>query len=189
MLRERRDRLTPEQRRDLESLGALPARATAPPRDPLTDYRLGRIEALCKRWQLDTRFVHLTLLRDQGPDAQGARFVEMAEARQYHDLRELLAGEPDAPAFVVLGAPGSGKSTLLRRLQFDHCRDRLANGEGEVSFFASLYDYRGEKRPDGQLVTPEPRAWLAAEWARLDSRLPGFDDLLRDGRLLLCSMR
>jgi len=185
VLHGRRDKLTAGQRRDLESLNAAPARATASPRDPLTDYRLSRIEALRKRWQLDTRFVHLTLLHDQGPDAQGARFVEMPEARQYHDLRELLAGEPDAPAFVVLGAPGSGKSTLLRRLQFDHCHDRLADGGGDVAFFVSLYDYRDEKRPDGQLVTPEPRAWLAAEWARLDSHLPRFDDLLRDGRLLL----
>ena len=84
----------------------------------LADYRRDLIDELSKpRYQIDTRFVRLTLLVDQGQEAQGTRFVEDSR-KEYSDLRVLLADVED-PAVVLLGAPGSGKTTLLRRLQLD----------------------------------------------------------------------
>ncbi len=83
----------------------------------LTEYRLGRIAEWSQpRYQLDGRFVDLTLLVDQGEDAASGRWA--ARQERYDDLGALLAAMPE-PAVVVLGPPGSGKSTLLRHLELD----------------------------------------------------------------------
>ena len=71
------------------------------------------------RYALDKRFVHLTLLLDQGEEAQGLRWSP--QARTFQDLREVLAAVPD-PALVLLGPPGAGKSTLLRHFELDNAR-------------------------------------------------------------------
>jgi predicted ATP-dependent serine protease len=76
-----------------------------------------------KRYALDRRFVQLTLLLDQGEDAQGLRWQRMSET--FHDLGEVLAQVPE-PAVVVLGPPGSGKSTLLRHYELDCAHKALA---------------------------------------------------------------
>jgi hypothetical protein len=60
-----------------------------------------------RRWQTNTRFVRLTLIKDQGADAQGGRWLE--QTREYNDLRLLMADTP-YPAVVLLGArPGPGQ--------------------------------------------------------------------------------
>ncbi|MFP4324093.1 MAG: TIR domain-containing protein [Anaerolineales bacterium] len=119
----------------------------------LTEYRLGRIaEWSLPRYQLDNRFVNLTLMLDKGEDAQ-QRWERAADFR-FNDLRDVLA-EVDDAALVLLGAPGSGKSTLLRRLQLDHSIDALRDDSPAVSFFIQLNGYRAPS-PDNPL--PAPRA-------------------------------
>ncbi len=121
-----------------------------PPAD-LDEYRLARIAEWSQpRYTLDNRFVSLTLLIDQGEEAQGPRWLMPEERRRFHDLRDVLAERADSPAFVLLGAPGSGKSTLLRRLQLDDAADHLCGrvGDERLSFYASLNAYRlGKRRP------------------------------------------
>jgi hypothetical protein len=58
------------------------------------------------RYALDKRFVHLTLLLDQGEDAQGPRWQPAGET--FSDLRDALARVPNQ-AIVVLGPCGCGK--------------------------------------------------------------------------------
>lgn len=142
----------------------------------LTEYRLGRIAEWSEpRYQLDNRFINLTLLIDQGEDAQGVRW-QAQEHRRFNDLRDILKEFSDNPALVLLGAPGSGKSTLLRRFQLDDAIDRLRDdGEG-LSFFIQLNNYR-----DGS----SPRDWLNTEWKRRYPTLPPFNQLLDEGKLLL----
>ncbi|QLQ24841.1 MAG: ATP-binding protein [Dechloromonas sp.] len=83
----------------------------------LEEYRLARIAEWSQpRYGIDKRFTRLTLLLDQGPEAQGERW--QAQQQTFADLRDVLAAAPDR-ALVVLGPPGCGKSTLLRRLELD----------------------------------------------------------------------
>ncbi len=149
----------------------------------LTEYRLSRIAEWSQpKYQLDDRFVALTLLIDQGERAEGQRFIEPPERPRFNDLRAVLAYLKDHPALVLLGEPGCGKSTLLRRLQLDDSIDRLREGdEQRVSFFVPLNAYRAEPgRP-----LPLPLDWLAARWAQDYPDLPPLRDLLAGGRVLL----
>jgi hypothetical protein len=83
----------------------------------LAQYRLARIAEWSQpRYALDKRFTRLTLLLDQGPDAQGLRWQPQPQG--FDDLRDLLDAASD-PALVLLGPPGCGKSTLLRRPELD----------------------------------------------------------------------
>jgi formylglycine-generating enzyme required for sulfatase activity len=143
----------------------------------LTEYRLARIAEWSQpRYQIDRRFVSLTLLIDQGEDAQGARWAE-PESRRFTDLREVLKTRADDPALVLLGAPGSGKSTLLRRLQLDVAVDTLCGGNDVITFFVPLNAYKIGSGP--------PREWVSAEWMRLYPDLPPLDALLAQGKVLL----
>jgi class 3 adenylate cyclase/formylglycine-generating enzyme required for sulfatase activity len=126
------------------------------------------------RYQLDTRFVQLTMLIDRGEDAEDERW--RASERVIEDVREMLA-DPDEPAVVVLGAPGAGKSTILRRLELDAATAGLRHGDGLVTFFVPLNQYR----PDGDAL-PEPARWLHEAWAVRYPDLPPLEELERDGR-------
>src|SRR5262249_30876260 len=94
----------------------------------LEGYRAGRIaEWSHPRYAIDKQFVNLTLLLDKGEKEQ-QRWQKAPDTEDYrfNDLREVLEKtRGEYPALALLGAPGSGKSTLLRRLQLDHCVDRL----------------------------------------------------------------
>jgi formylglycine-generating enzyme required for sulfatase activity len=138
---------------------------------PLAAYRQRLIRELANnpRYQLDRRFVRLSLLLTRDPNASAA------ETRDYDDLRVLLRGNKDDRAFVLLGAPGAGKSTLLRHLQLLDAGDDTG---GSVSFLISLNAYARDK-------PPKPAEWLAQEWEALATGLPAFDVLSRNGRLLL----
>ncbi len=52
------------------------------------------------RYALDTRFVHLTLLLDQGEEAQGPRWQPVRGT--FHDLAEVLAAVPDQAVVETL---------------------------------------------------------------------------------------
>ncbi len=146
------------------------------PRD-LTEYLLARIADWSQpRYQIDRRFVSLTLLIDQGEDAQGVRWAA-PESRRFTDLREVLKTRADDPALVLLGAPGSGKSTLLRRFQLDTAADTFRDGDNPVTFFLPLNAYK--------IDSGKPREWVNAEWMRLYPDLPKLDALLAQGKVLL----
>jgi formylglycine-generating enzyme required for sulfatase activity/class 3 adenylate cyclase len=161
------------------TLGDVRALAQHRPAD-LTEYRLIRLAEWSQpRYQLDNRFVALTLLVDQGEQAARDRWVAAPE--RYDDLRELLGAVPD-PAVVLLGPPGSGKSTLLRRLELDLAIASLRAEAEVVSWFVPL----GQYRPDSVGGDPpDPADWLARRWAERYPALPALSDLLADGHLVL----
>ena len=135
------------------------------------------------RYQLDRRFVNLTLLLDQGPEAMGTRFVADAQRPKYDSLATLL-GDIDERAAVLLGRPGSGKTTLLLRLELERAWRALkgeADGERKV-FFVSLGGYRAV---DPREPPPSPGEWLAAEWRLRRRGFDSFETYLQDGRLIL----
>ena len=147
----------------------------------LDEYRLGRVAAWSQpRYSLDKRFTRLTVLLDQGRDAEGGRW-QPAQSRD--DLWEVVTERPSSePAIVLLGNPGCGKSTLLRHLELELAIDALLRPERDprVTFFLPLSRYRTTAGP-----LPPPGEWLAAEWRRLSPELPDFDAQLASGRLVL----
>ncbi|MFZ1398595.1 MAG: SUMF1/EgtB/PvdO family nonheme iron enzyme, partial [Candidatus Promineifilaceae bacterium] len=151
--------------------------ATAAATRPFEAYYQESIRELSSdRYQLDSRFVQLTLLVDQGPEAQGVRFVH-DRRRTFNSLKQLLT-EVEDRALVLLGGPGSGKTTLLRRLQLELAWEGLAVTETPIPFFVPLNAYF---QRDG---TPaDPQTWLASLWQQRPG-LPNFARLLGDGRFL-----
>ena len=148
------------------------------------EYRLARVAEWSQpRFDLDKRFTRLTLLLDQGPEAQGVRWQAQSRPQPFDDLRDVLK-ETDATALVLLGPPGCGKSTLLRRLELDLALDALRGpgGDASLSLFLPLSRYR-PARAGGD--PPPPRDWLAEEWAQRYPRLPGLPELFRRGPFLL----
>jgi formylglycine-generating enzyme required for sulfatase activity len=137
------------------------------------------------RYALDKRFVHLTLLLDQGEKAQGPRWA--AQERKFQDLQEVLANVPDQ-AIVLLGPPGSGKSTLLRHFELDNAAAMLESrnhndlAKTPLTFFVPLNDYK-TRNPNAAL--PLPKDWLGPRWADKYPELPRLDTVLRDKRLTL----
>ena len=153
------------------------------PRD-LDEYRLLRIAEWSQpRYALDRRFTRLTLLLDQGPEAQGARW--QAGSQSFTELREVLAATPDSPALVLLGPPGCGKSTLLRRLELDLALDALRAGDASRAARSMFVPLSRHRPPQAGQPPPLPREWLAQEWERRHPQLPPFGDLLASGRLVL----
>ena len=138
-----------------------------------------------ERYALDKRFVQLTLLLDQGEDAQGPRWQPARET--FHDLGEVLQKLTEQ-AVVVLGPPGSGKSTLLRHCELDNANAALAEAAGSdlrttpLTFFISLNHFK----PAGAAnQLPSPFDWLADQWTTRHPDLPALDTLLRQRRLIL----
>jgi formylglycine-generating enzyme required for sulfatase activity len=155
--------------------------AADPPQPLAAYYETLKRELSSERYQLDRRFVQLTLLMDRGQGAQGLRFVADSQRGKYDSLQKLLA-EVDVQALALLGGPGSGKTTLLRRLQLEVAWDGTAGSEGPVPFFAPLNAYRSARLSD---PPPDPAGWLAERWRKQQPDLPDFLSLFRDGRLLL----
>jgi formylglycine-generating enzyme required for sulfatase activity len=154
----------------------LPEAASSHNDNPLTLFRRERItEWEQKNYALDKRFVNLTLVLDK------READERAADLRFDNLRQVLQQTQEQRACVLLGAPGSGKSTLLRRLQLDHCEERLRDGRDEISFFIQLNGYRAN--PKGEL--PEPREWLNTRWKALYPALEPLETWLRKGRALL----
>ena len=147
------------------------------------EYRLARIAEWSQpRHALDKRFTRLTLLLDQGPEAQGTRWQPLQQT--FDDLREVLA-QAGERALVLLGPPGCGKSTLLRRLELDLAADALRAAAGEaspLSFLVPLNRYRPARPGE---APPLPGDWLAQEWSRRYPQLPAFGELLASGPLVL----
>ena len=127
------------------------------------------------RYTLEKRFVQLTLLLDQGEDAQGPRWQSHSE--KFRDLGEVLA-HVSAPAVVVLGPPGSGKSTLLRHYELERAQAALQESDltrTPLTLFVSLNAYGLV-----QSTLPEPLAWLAKQWSIRCPHLPPLTALLRE---------
>lgn len=147
----------------------------------LHQYRLERI----KEWShplynLDTRFVNLTMLLDTGESEQ--QRWQTAKDFQHNDLLEVLKKTEEFPVLVLLGTPGSGKSTLLRRLQLDHSEEHLRDDTEEISFFVQLNGYGAHADSN---KSQKPREWLNRRWTELYSKLPPLETYLQTGRTLL----
>ena len=154
------------------------------PASELMAYRLGRVAEWSQpRYQLDERFVEMSLLVDLGEESQSGRW--QAKEERFTDLRDVLA-EVKQPAVVLLGPPGSGKSTLLRRLELDLAVDGLGDGgassDAPLTFLVSLNQYRAAT-PGGP--PPAPREWLAERWAARFPKLPPLDEAMTEGDLIL----
>lgn len=132
-----------------------------------------------ERYQLDERFVDLSLLIDLGEDAPTERW--RVQERRYQSLDAALADQPD-PAFVVLGAPGSGKSTLLRHHELGIMLDGLRGTTERISIYVPLSRYGSR---DDDVVPPPPHTWLAAQWAADHPELPSLPELLAEQRVTL----
>jgi class 3 adenylate cyclase/formylglycine-generating enzyme required for sulfatase activity len=153
------------------------------PRRPadLEQYLLSRVVEWSKpRWQLDARFVQLSLLVDRGEDVDDERWRLSEQA--LGDVGDLLEGVPQ-PALVILGPPGSGKSTILRRLEMEISQRGLHPGaaDGLVPFLVELNLFAPEEGD----AFPAPEAWLGRLWADRYPDLPPLDALIASGRLLL----
>jgi hypothetical protein len=163
------------------SLETLQAILRHPPAD-LGEYCHERIAEWSQpRYAIDKRFTRLTLLLDQGSQAEGPRWQPQ---RSFDDLRDLLA-ETDDPALVLLGPPGCGKSTLLRRLELDLAVDALQADPGmpvPTVFLLPLSRYPSSAPGAPPLL---PGDWLESEWTRRYPRLPPLPELLRNGRMVL----
>ena len=76
-----------------------------------------------RRYALDTRFVDLTLLLDQGRRCYKVH-VGKPKNENFQTLQQVLAITTEP--LVILGAPGCGKSTLLRHYELENAQVALA---------------------------------------------------------------
>ena len=137
-----------------------------------------------RRYALDTRFVNLTLLLDQGTEAQGLRW--QAKSDSFQTLQQVLAATSEP--LVILGAPGCGKSTLLRHYELENALAALEElaktGETKsaLTFFIQLNDFKGPRPGD---LPPLPLAWLTERWAKQNPNLPDLPALMKAGQISL----
>jgi predicted NACHT family NTPase len=137
-----------------------------------------------RRYALDSRYVDLTLLLDQGVDAQGPRW--QAKSESFQTLQQVLSNT--AGPLVILGAPGCGKSTLLRHYELENAQASLAELEQTgsantpLTFFIQLNDFKGPRPGD---PAPLPQTWLAERWALQNPDLPDLRTLMHQGRITL----
>ena len=130
------------------------------------------------------RFVDLTLLLDQGAEAQGPRW--QAKSESFQTLQQVL--KTTAEPLVILGAPGCGKSTLLRHYELENAQAALAelaqSGEAQppLTFFIQLNDFKGSRPGD---PPPTPLAWLTERWTQRNPNLPDLPALMKTGRITL----
>lgn len=146
-----------------------------------TEFRLARYAEWCgPRYQLDERFVRLTILLHDTEKG----WVPQGGPQRFEDLRDVLAQPQAAHTMVLLGAPGAGKSTLLRRLEMDTAVDALRDPDHThpLTFFVSLAEY-GLGLPDDKV--PDPFDWLSTLWQAKYPDLPSLDTLLHERRMLL----
>jgi len=154
---------------------AAPAITPSTPAATIDDYRLSRAaEWLQPRHELDARFVALSLLVDRGEDSPIERWADTGA--RYTDLQAALSAG-GAPATVILGAPGAGKTTLLRRYELDRAIAGLQGRDEGITFLIHLGQWRS---PPGQPHPPAPEAWLAAQWARRNPRMPALAEILAE---------
>jgi formylglycine-generating enzyme required for sulfatase activity/class 3 adenylate cyclase len=173
--------------------------------EDLDAYRLSRLaEWSAPRYRVDSRFVNLSLMLDQGEQAAGERW--RVDPKHHEDLGELLqTGEHRA--LVILGPPGSGKSTLLRQLELSLAARTLAEAGGaEVGRSGRAEDGTADEKPEGSeprgsetvsffvplnsygaesAAPTDPASWLAARWQARYPRLPALESFIDQGRLLL----
>ena len=134
---------------------------------------------------MDTRFVDLTLLLDQGADTQGPRW--QAKSESFQTLQQVLTTTTTEP-LVILGAPGCGKSTLLRHYELENAQAALTelaqSGDAQppLTFFIQLNDFKGSRPGD---PPPIPLTWLTERWAQRNPNLPDLAALLKTGRITL----
>ena len=136
------------------------------------------------RYALDQRLIRLTLLLDQGDDAQGLRWAK--QDREFKSLQDVLDHVNDQ-AIVILGAPGSGKSTLLRHYELENAQKCLTDNStsldaSSLTFFVSLNSYKPQKAND---PLPNPLDWLSKCWASTAADLPPLLELLKARRMTL----
>ena len=157
--------------------GDLARLAVVRPRDMRT-YLLGRVAVWCgPRHQLNTRFVSLNVLVDQGQDTLDRW---RSQTRAYHDLGTLVDEMGDA-AVVVVGGPGSGKSTLLRRLELDTAAAAVRGESNRVPVHAALNRYA---QPESGRSRPAPWTWLRDAWVEQRPDLPSLEEFVERGRAL-----
>ncbi|MBK9051884.1 MAG: hypothetical protein IPL78_13520 [Chloroflexi bacterium] len=152
-----------QQRPDI--LWPNPGDPTTP--DPLNHHFQGLIQLLSSdRYQLDSRFVQLTLLIDRGPDAQWQNHPAPPPAT---GSRLARTGNPGFLAACWGGPPPSSSAPT-------------APPTPPHFAFAPLNAYRGDKPGD---PPPSPFAWLAREWQNRHSGVADFNTIFRQGRLIL----
>lgn len=129
--------------------------------EDLDAFRLSRLaEWSAPRYRVDSRFVNLSLMLDQGEQAVGERW--RVEARRHEDLGELLE-EGGHRALVLLGPPGSGKSTLLRQLELSLAARGLAETAGTGSALSSRPEALDSPADSGARDDPQMEGGGAGE--------------------------
>lgn len=177
------EHLTPDQQALLDALLAEPEDPPPPDADRrrLTDavkrtevqglrgYLLRRYAEWCSTegGRLDRRFVRLTLLVNQGRDAEGEQFLLQGERGSFDRLDTLLARHAGVEGWVLVGEPGSGKSTLLQHHELRTARAALRAlahdpaARPEVCFWQRLSHFDAS---EAARTRQTPAQWLAEQW-------------------------
>ncbi|WP_144290095.1 SUMF1/EgtB/PvdO family nonheme iron enzyme [Ideonella sp. A 288] len=145
----------------------------------LRSYALRRFAAWCRpgHGELDTRFVNLDLLAYRPEGAAGETW---ATRNRYPSLQALFAARPQAGAWVLVGDPGGGKSTLLQHHELQTQRALLrALDAGDPLPELCVW----QRLADCPHDTPDPQAWLDAQWQLLYPALAPLKTLARNLRL------
>ena len=161
-----------------EQVAACKPEPAAPYADPLVAYR----ESIIARWsqpryELDKRFVNLTLLVDQGREAQGARFIEPPQAQRYDDLRDVLR-EWQRPPSSSWESPARANPPCCGGCRWTRRATAGATAVKPFRFSSRSTNIRATR------LQSRASGWRS-EWRQRYPQLPGFDDLLNARRLLL----